>query len=317
MNNPLVSIIIPTYNRAHIISETLDSIISQTYQNWECIVVDDRSTDNTEGVIGEYLKLDSRFSYYQRPESRVQGPNSCRNFGFEKSKGAFIQWFDSDDLLLSNAIGLLIKSSIGNPDAIVAKTDCFDFLTDTRISTNKVFSHNLIEDYFTGKITFYIGGILWNRTFLLKQDELFDINIRNMDDWDFNLRMLYEKPKIVFLDDILFQYRLHKDSFSNELRKLNKLELISEFKARDKHLAILEKRKDINKEVIHTFLLRRHKKYLKMAIIKSDKNVYFLFNLLFLKQLEYGRFNDSLKTAVGFLVFFITGRGYIFFKDYP
>jgi glycosyltransferase involved in cell wall biosynthesis len=278
-------------------------------------VVDDGSTDNTEGLIESYQKRDNRFKFFKRPSNRIKGPNVCRNYGFEKSTGNYIQWFDSDDLLYSSALSSLIKSSIGNPDAIVAKTDCFDFVTETRISTNKIFSHNLIEDYFTGKITFYIGGIIWNRFFLLKQNELFDVNIGNMDDWDFNLRMLYEKPKIVFLDDVLFQYRLHKDSFSNELRKLNKNELISEFNAREKHLKIVAKRNDIQKEVIQTFLLKRHKKYLKKAIRGKDKNVYFLFKKLYLKQLKFGHFDDSFKTAGGFLVYFITGRGYIFFKN--
>ena len=59
---PLVSIIIPTYNRAHLISETLDSILAQTYINWECIIVDDGSTDATGKVINEYIKRDNTIS---------------------------------------------------------------------------------------------------------------------------------------------------------------------------------------------------------------------------------------------------------------
>ncbi len=65
MNNPLVSIIIPTYNRAHLIHETLDSVLAQTYTNWECIVVDDGSSDNTEEVLESYINKDFRFQDYQ------------------------------------------------------------------------------------------------------------------------------------------------------------------------------------------------------------------------------------------------------------
>ena len=63
MDNPLVSIIIPTYNRAHLISETLDSVLAQTYTNWECIVVNDGSPDDTEKVAKRWVEKDSRFKY--------------------------------------------------------------------------------------------------------------------------------------------------------------------------------------------------------------------------------------------------------------
>lgn len=63
--NELISIIIPTYNRSHLIRETLDSILAQTHKNWECIVVDDGSTDETEDVLNEYVKKDNRFQYHK------------------------------------------------------------------------------------------------------------------------------------------------------------------------------------------------------------------------------------------------------------
>ena len=98
MNNPLVSIIIPTYNRAHIIHETLDSVLSQSYTNWKCIVVDDGSTDTTEEVLKSYVKKDARFQYNKRPIDRKKGANACRNYGLDLAKGAYIVFFDSDDV---------------------------------------------------------------------------------------------------------------------------------------------------------------------------------------------------------------------------
>ena len=100
MNNPLVSIIIPTYNRAHLIGETLDSVLAQTYENWECIIVDDGSTDNTAEVINRYNQKDSRFQFYYRPIDKIKGASSCRNFGLSQSEGVFVIFLDSDDLLL-------------------------------------------------------------------------------------------------------------------------------------------------------------------------------------------------------------------------
>src|SRR5690606_13724900 len=108
---PLVSIIIPTYNRAHLISETLDSVLAQTYTHWECIVVDDGSNDMTDAVLKAYCQNDSRFSYYKRPLYIKKGPSACRNFGYEKSNGAFIQWFDSDDKMHPEKLQLKIEAA--------------------------------------------------------------------------------------------------------------------------------------------------------------------------------------------------------------
>ena len=96
----LVSVIIPTYNRSHLLDETLVSLLNQTYQNWECIVVDDDSTDTTTAVLQKYIAKDNRFQYHHRPKDRLRGGNAARNYGFEISKGKYIQWFDSDDIML-------------------------------------------------------------------------------------------------------------------------------------------------------------------------------------------------------------------------
>ncbi|MEP3836604.1 MAG: glycosyltransferase family 2 protein [Algibacter sp.] len=114
---PLVSIIIPTFNRAHVIGETLNSVLSQTYSNWECIIVDDGSTDETFNLLAKYCEKDSRISYYLRPVKRLKGANACRNFGFENSKGKYIQWLDSDDFLSENKLEeqvLLMKEDSSN-----------------------------------------------------------------------------------------------------------------------------------------------------------------------------------------------------------
>lgn len=99
-----VSIIIPTFNRADLISETLDSIVDQTYVNWECIIVDDDSTDNTPKIIESFTRKDARFKYHNRPLTKKKGANSCRNYGLDLSTGDFIQFFDSDDIMKPNCI---------------------------------------------------------------------------------------------------------------------------------------------------------------------------------------------------------------------
>ena len=103
-NLPDVSIIIPTYNRSSLLMETLQSVKNQTLENWECIVVDDGSIDDTEKVVRNLMATDSRIKYFNRPTDCPKGACSCRNYGFELSTGKYIQWLDDDDLLSENKL---------------------------------------------------------------------------------------------------------------------------------------------------------------------------------------------------------------------
>ncbi len=86
-----------TYNRAHLIPETLKAIQNQSYANFECIIVDDGSTDSTAKIIKE-LNLDSRFKYSKRSENYTKGPSGCRNFGLDRASGNYVIFFDDDDI---------------------------------------------------------------------------------------------------------------------------------------------------------------------------------------------------------------------------
>jgi glycosyltransferase involved in cell wall biosynthesis len=132
--NPLVSIIIPVYNRANIIGETLDSILNQTYYNWECIIIDDGSDDYIDELVGFYEALDSRVKFFKRPEIDPKGANSCRNYGFRKSSGKFIQWLDSDDLLGNDKIEKQIDALISENDLSVATCKWGIFSTSAKLS---------------------------------------------------------------------------------------------------------------------------------------------------------------------------------------
>jgi glycosyltransferase involved in cell wall biosynthesis len=103
---PTFSIIIPTYNRANLLPETIRSVQNQTFEDWECIVVDDGSTDNTKHVVEEIIKSDSRIKYvFQENAER----SAARNNGFSNSLGEWICFLDSDDLFANNHLELLKK----------------------------------------------------------------------------------------------------------------------------------------------------------------------------------------------------------------
>lgn len=96
--HPLVTIIIPNYNKANFIHETLQSIISQTYKNWEALVIDDGSTDNSIKIIKELAEKEPRIKFFQRTRS-PKGGSTCRNIGIENAKGKYIMFLDSDDVM--------------------------------------------------------------------------------------------------------------------------------------------------------------------------------------------------------------------------
>ncbi len=93
---PLVSVIVPSYNYGHLISETLRCLQSQTYQNWECLVVDDGSFDDTAQIVAAFAREDSRIRYL-RQENQKQA--AARNTGIKNSKGEYFQFLDADDLI--------------------------------------------------------------------------------------------------------------------------------------------------------------------------------------------------------------------------
>ncbi len=87
-----------TYNRAHLITETLRSIQAQTYTNFECSIIDDGGTDNTAEIIAPFLE-DTRFTFQKRPSTYGKGLPGCRNYGLDLAKGEFVIFFDDDDII--------------------------------------------------------------------------------------------------------------------------------------------------------------------------------------------------------------------------
>ena len=99
-----VSIVIPTFNSSKYLKATLDSVLSQTYLNWECILVDDGSIDLTETISMSYQKKDKRFQLYKRPIYLRKGQSSARNYGVAQAKGEYLIFLDADDLLSTTCL---------------------------------------------------------------------------------------------------------------------------------------------------------------------------------------------------------------------
>ena len=124
MKNPLVSVIIPTYNRKHLLKEALGSVFSQTYKNLQVIVVDDGSTDNTQDIISDFK--DKRITYIKQGH---RGASSARNKGIENAKGEYTAFLDSDDRWLPTKIEKqmdVFKNSKVNPGVVYCGIEYMD-----------------------------------------------------------------------------------------------------------------------------------------------------------------------------------------------
>lgn len=220
-DTPLVSVIIPTYNRAHLFGETIDSVLAQTYQNWECIVVDDGSTDNTKTIVAEYSKNDSRFQYFSRPNNKKKGANACRNYGLEKSKGDYIQWFDSDDLMHPKKLEIKIKYALSeNADIVVDAHTTINRINLTNTPKLEIFeSADFYVEYILGKKPVITNDVMVRRSMVASHR--FDENLHKAQEYEFFSRLFEQKLKYCFIDLPLTYYRESKDSISKNTSKGN------------------------------------------------------------------------------------------------
>ena len=213
---PLVSIIIPTYNRCHFIGKTLDSIICQTYSKWECIVIDDGSQDYTSELMGFYLENDVRISYFFRPDGRLKGANACRNYGLEICRGEFVNWFDSDDLMMPNNIQLKLESIGSNFDFVVGKSinfnevgekyEIFDFNYNIEINA---------ESFINGTIGWITNDVLIKKQAIQIK---FRENLKSGQEYNFFSRLLYYTNNGCFLNDCTVLRRIHSESIQEKLK---------------------------------------------------------------------------------------------------
>lgn len=206
---PIISIIIPTYNRASLIRETLDSIKAQTSPHWECIVVDDGSSDNTESVVAGYSAGDSRFSFYKR-DREPKGAPTCRNIGLQHAKGEWVIFLDSDDLLTQNRIQNSIQLISENPSAEV-----FVFrLKHFGIEDSKVKSEihpDLVKDdlklFLDGKCSWVTASPTWKKIWV-KQIGGWLEGLEKWQDWEFHVRALLHRPRLYKINEVGYLQRI-------------------------------------------------------------------------------------------------------------
>lgn len=134
----MISVIVPCYNYGHLIHDTIKSVIAQTYTNWELIVVDDGSTDNTRTVVDEFISMDSRIKYVWQSNS---GLASARNKGLQNSKGEYIQFLDADDLIESQKFQYQIELFKNNSETDIVYGSVRYFRNDPYDLNDRLFTY--------------------------------------------------------------------------------------------------------------------------------------------------------------------------------
>jgi len=247
-------------------------------------VVDDGSTDNTVKVMGEYIAKDSRFQYQHRPKNRLPGGNAARNYGFEVSKGEYIQWFDDDDLMDGNFIECKIQSFTAEVSVVICGGWYF-FKNGNNKKIDIIVGNNLYKEYVQWKTNVFTPSILFSRDFLSTQ-LLFNETILKGQESEFFSRLFFNiEPKQYKIINIpLFFYRRHEETKSEFDKKYNHS---FKYSTARNHIANLERaiyNKD--KELINYFYKKTLKIYYS-AFKNDDKNTgFYILN----------KFKDLLKS---------------------
>ncbi len=211
------SVIIPAYNRAHFLSETLDSVLAQTYPHFEVILVDDGSTDNTGAVIRQKYGNDARVKYfYKQNEER----GAARNFGLQQANGDYAVFFDSDDRMLPHYLETLSQTIAAYPGIFMLAAK-YNYYNQGKTEMHPELQY-LAEGWYHRNI-FLKGNILACNYCVRIKDRAYrffpaERELASMEDWLFILQNL-EKEKIFIRNKICLTMMQHPErSMSNNQR---------------------------------------------------------------------------------------------------
>ncbi len=263
-NKPFVSIIMPAYNAEKTIVESIESVLRQTYINWELIVVNDGSKDSTSAVV---LAInDERVRLIEQENGGVA---NARNNGLNNAKGEYIAFLDSDDLWVEEKLERQVTTLVGgNNKMCFAKTWCFG---ENLNQTTDCFVNVALDFEDRDKILIY--DFIPILTVLIAKDVLddvgnFDETLHGVEDWDLWIRVL-QKYEAIYVDEFLAKYRISSTGLSGNFEK----HFIEEEKVWMKHIDLY------SKEISSYRQWFANKK--QTIIAKQNKNIFdFLKNLL-------------------------------------
>lgn len=218
MIDNLVSIVTPLYNSEKFIEETINSVLKQTYNNWEMLIVDDCSIDLGPSIVKKYSKKDSRIKYIRMEKNR--GAALCRNKAIELAEGEFIAFLDSDDLWIEKKLEKQIKFMKKNGYAITFHN--YEQINEESMSLNKIIKIPKKPVTYKSYLLTNPIGCLSGMYSVKKIGKQYMPILQNREDTAFWLKLLKIEKYIYGIDENLAQYRVRKNSLSSKKIKLIK-----------------------------------------------------------------------------------------------
>lgn len=219
MYTPVISIIIPVYNTENFLRQCLDSIIVQTYQKWECILVDDGSVDGSSKICDEYAGKDNRISVIHQKNG---GVSSARNVGIENASGKYIAFVDADDTIEPNMYSTMVtKAEQSNLDYVlcdlkylygeVTQNTFYSLPNNVLLNRDSVIHILLYSIYSNENIINSPCNKLYKLD-LIQDNQIRFLKRRRAEDWLFNIRYIENAQSALYINEPLYNYVRHDES---------------------------------------------------------------------------------------------------------
>jgi GalNAc5-diNAcBac-PP-undecaprenol beta-1,3-glucosyltransferase len=267
-----------TYNRAHFILETLQSIKNQFYVDFECLIIDDGGSDNTQEIIAPILLKDSRFQFLKRSVAYLKGLPGCRNYGLDIAKGDYVIFFDDDDIIhpdnLKTSLSVLQNEKVAfchyQKQAFETEIPNFEFC-EPKIRQALNPSH--LCDIITHKIGLASCTILWDKkcfeTIRFKEELLY------AEEWECYSRIISEGFEGVSIENVLYYNRKHFNSNTGEFFSNNPIRKASNKDAILLVIQNLEAKGLLSNSLLHYFIQMSldYREYELFENILNDANL--------------------------------------------
>ena len=224
-NYPLFSIIIPTYNRSKLLISALKSCLAQTFSSFEVIIVDDCSTDDTEKIVKDFIKLDNRIRYFKMSSNR--GVAAARNFGIQKARGLFITFLDDDDELAPDYLEEINKLNLKPNEIFIVMVAEFRCLRILNLNVRKYFNPRLS----LRKWEVAIGNSCTvSKKIFTDLNIWFDEKLSVAEDIDTGIRAMQLGVPIIFIDKPIFYRYLNLHWKNKSLSTSRRIEVYQNYK---------------------------------------------------------------------------------------
>lgn len=197
---PIISIIVPCYNQAKYLDEALQSVLDQEFTEWECLIINDGSTDDTEEIASYWTERDKRFKYFAKANG---GVSDTRNYGIKKASGEFILPLDGDDRIGNKYISEAITIFRNSPETKIVYSNSLLFGAKNQeiVPPDFLYENLFIENQIP-------CSAIFRKSDFLKTEGYNTNMVEGLEDWDFWLSFLQKGDKVVKLNDFHFFYRI-------------------------------------------------------------------------------------------------------------